>query len=163
MYKKIKHLNHLKYIYFIGILLTIVVVTLLTTQIQNIPASPLPYDPAYYGWPNVISGRRVIMVIDTENNPCSIRNKKAIVIETLDTVTQQVPSTNIPTLSPPEVILLLDPTGNTAVIERPYATKDTLIKNYLSSIKFLSSSGCAKSGAGLILTPAATMPTTISP
>ena len=137
-----------KYILSVGVVVACFTIPLMT-QIQIPPATVAPYDPAYYGWPNIIAGRRVLVVFNTEMNSCSPEHRKTIVVETLDTMTKTAPVNNKSTPSPAEVVLTLDPTGHTSIMERPFSTKDTLITDYLSQLEFFRTAGCAISGVAL--------------
>lgn len=138
-----------KYILAVCGLVMICFALTLTTQIGVSLMPPSPYEPAYYGWPNTIAGRRILVVFDTEMNPCSPEHRKTIVVETLDTMTETSPISSKPTLSPPEVVLTLDPTGHTTIMERPFFTKSILIRNYISQLEFFRTAGCSVSGVAL--------------
>ena len=114
----------------------------LVAMTQMLPSSPTPYDPAYYGWSNTLAGRRILAVLNTDLNPCALERKKTIVVETLDTVTAAAPVSTVATPSPLEVVLTLDPTGHTIIIERPFETKYTLIKYDMAVNEFWRKKGC---------------------
>ena len=123
--------SYRKYLWVIGSLLAVCFVLTLTTQIGIPLKPPDPYEPAYYGWPNVIAGRRVLFVINTDMDHCDSQHEKTIIVETLDTITQTFPSDTQPTLSAPQVVSTLDPSGHTSVMERPYSMWRDLFVNSL--------------------------------
>ena len=121
-------------------------VLILITQI--LPSSPTSYDPAYYGWSNTISGRRILAVLNSDLNPCALERKKTIVVETIDTVSEAAPLSSQPTLSPYEAVSTLDPSGHTIIIERPLESQYALIKYDISVNKFWRQAGCQNNRFG---------------
>jgi hypothetical protein len=145
------------YLFVVGSVLLLFFVLICVTQI--LPTPPTPYDPAYYGWSNTLSGRRILAVLNTDLNPCALEHKKSIVVETIDTVTESAPISADPTTSPFDIVLTLDPTGHTTIMERPLATKYDLIKYDIAVNNFWRKKGCANSfGSMFMTTPVAPRP-----
>ena len=159
MFKKSKHVQVWKYLLAIAGLVTFCFTVTLTTQI-GITLTPLtPYDPAYYGWSNTLAGRRILAVLNSDLNPCALEHRKTIVVETMDTVTATTLINPEPTTSPFDIVLTLDPSGRTSIMERPLAAKYSLIKYDMSVNQFWHKKGCENSfGSMFMTTPVAPRP-----
>jgi len=156
----VKNNKYGKYILIISGLVLICFVLTLATQIGFSLMPPSPFEPAYYGWPDVIAGRRVLFVINTDMDHCDSRHEKTIIVETLDTVTQTFPSDTQPTLSAPQIVSTLDPSGHTSVMERPYSTWRNLFTDSLYIRAYGRNLPCTYIYPGifsLMLTPNVTM------
>ena len=152
---RLKNPNPMKYWKYLLAVAGLVIFCFMVTWVTQIGISltPLsPYDPAYYGWSNILSGRRILAVLNSDLNPCALQPRKAIIIEMMDTVTATAPINGKPTLSPFEVVLTLDPTGRTTVMERPLAAKYDLIKYDISVNKFWRKKGCENSFGSMFMT-----------
>jgi hypothetical protein len=158
MFVKYSGGRYWQFLLVVGSLVILCFVLTLITQI--LPSSPTPYDPAYYGWSNIVSGRRVLVVLNTDLNPCALERKKTIVIESVETVITTVPISGEPTPSPFEVVLTLDPSGRTTIMERPLAAKYDLIKHDISVNNFWRKTGCEviQFGSMFMTTPVAPRP-----